>query len=167
MRRLILLLCCFCLWGCGFRPLYMTENNIHVMQQAEQIKINPIANFGGYQMGLILQQKLNPKQINPSKKWELRVQLADPVFYDQSIQGDNFASLEKITVSADYQLIDIKTNKQLISSRVSANGSYNIVNEPYATTMAKEKMYQNLIQILSEDIVLHIFSYLRSIISES
>jgi hypothetical protein len=96
----------------------------------------------------------------------LRVQLADPVFYDQSIQGDNFASLEKIMVVADYQLVDVKTGKQLISSKVSANGSYNIVNEPYATTMAKEKMYQNLVQTLSEDIALHVFSYLRGIASE-
>lgn len=161
MRWFWVLLCCVGVGACGFKPLYMSENNQNVVQEAEKIQIAPIPNAGGYQMNVLLRQKLNPKQIIDLKKWELRVQLKDPVFYDQSIRGDNFTSLEKMTLTASYQLVDLKTNTAIVSSDTSASGSYNIVNEPYATITAKEKMYQNLIRILADDISLHIFSYLR------
>lgn len=165
MRWVIVLLCCIGIVGCGFRPLYWAEDNTDVIQESERIRIAPIADAAGYQMDMIFRHKLNPRQVDVAKTWELRVQLAEPVFYDQSIRGDNFASLEKMTLTASYQLVNLTTQEQVISSSVSAGGSYNIINEPYATTMAKEKMYQNLVQILADDIVLHLFSYLRGTVS--
>ena len=149
------------LGGCGFQPLYGFQENPEVVRESAQIEIEPVVGEGGYQMGLILKEKLNPNTLSLPKKYRLKAVIDKPSFYDQSIQGDNFASLEKMTLRVHYTLTDIENKTVLISSSSSISGSYNIIKEPYATVTAKEKMYQNLVQSLSNDIVLHMMAYLK------
>jgi len=154
---------CFCfmffLCSCGFRPLYSSSNNI--TEQTSAVQIQPIAGEGGYQMGLILQEKLNPKQINQEKKYRLTVSIHKPVYTNQSIRSDNFASLENMEISASYQLVDLSNNQILVSSTVDANGLFNLINDPYATVVAQDKLYSNLIKLMADDIATHILSYFK------
>ena len=82
---------------------------------------------------------------------------------NQSIRSDNFASLEKMNMKASYQLIDIEKNKSVISSTIDANGLFNLIKEPYATTVAQENLYQNLIKSLAENIATHVLAYLKGL----
>lgn len=159
--RFIVLCFCFLLSACGFQPLY--GNRDVVLEQAATVQIEPIAGEGGYQMGLILQDKLNPKQLNLAKKYRLTVILSQPTLLNQSIRSDNFASLEKMNMKATYQLIDIKTNKAVISSAIDSNGLFNLIKDPYATTVAQENLYQNLTRLLAENIAIHVLAYFKGI----
>ncbi len=151
--------------GCGFRPLYSVSDDF--LQQTAGIEIEPIGGEGGYYSDLYLRNKLNPKQIEVDKKYRLKVILKEPVYTNQNIRSDNFASLVNMFVQADYQLTDIKSNQVLINSFVSTSGLFNIISEPYATIVAQEKLYLNLIQTLSDDIAQHILSYFKGIARES
>ncbi len=161
MRILWVLMCLIGLSGCGFHSLYRVQDNTTILTETEQIQILPIPNAEGYQMTLLLQTKLNPRQVTVPKTWALEVRLDDATYYDQSIQGDNFASLEKVTLTAHYTLKNLTTDEQVLSASTSASGSYNLIREAYATQMAKEKTKENLIQNLSDDIAMHLFAYLK------
>ena len=70
-------------------------------------------------------------------------------------------------VQANYQLTDIQNNQVLIDSFVGTSGLFNIISEPYATIVAQDKLYQNLIQTLSDEIAQHILSYFKGVTRES
>ena len=159
--RFIVLCFCFLLSACGFQPLY--GNRDVVLEKSATVQIEPIAGDGGYQIGLILQDKLNPKQLNLPKKYRLTVILSQPTLLNQSIRSDNFASLEKMNMKVSYQLIDIQNNKDVISSTIDANGLFNLIKEPYATTVAQENLYQNLTKVLAENIATHVLAYFKGL----
>ena len=145
--------------GCGFQPLYAQKENL--IEQTTAVQISPIAGAGGYQLELILKDKLNPEGIQTSKKYQLNVTLKQPRYANQSIRSDNFASLESMVVEADYQLIDISKQNILISSSVHSNGLFNLIKDPYATVVARDKLYDNLIQLMGNDIAMHVLSYFK------
>ena len=151
----------FFLTGCGFEPLYVAHED--TLAQTAAVQIEPIAGEGGYQAELILQKRLNPEQIKVAPKYRLTVVFNKPTYSNQSIQSDNFATLEKMDVSASYKLIDIQKNQTVISSSVASNGLYNLVNDPYATVTAKDKLYENLVRSMSDDIATHILSYFKGV----
>ena len=159
MNFKIMFLSLFLLSGCGFQPLYTQKETL--INQTAAIQINPISGNGGYQMGLILKDKLNPDDIQVSKKYKLTVVLQQPKYANQSIRSDNFASLESMMLSANYQLTDLSNQKTLISSSVNSNGLFNLIKDPYATVVAQDKLYDNLIQLMGNDIAMHILSYFK------
>ena len=165
LNKIFILILITFLVGCGFQPLYSVSDDF--LQQTAEIEIEPIAGEGGYYSDLYLRNKLNPKQIFADKKYRLKVVLQEPVYTNQNIRSDNFASLVNMSVRASYKLTNIKNNQVLIDSFVSTSGLFNIISEPYSTVVAQEKLYQNLIQTLSDDIAQHILSYFKGMTSES
>ena len=161
MFKYVFLLLFFFLIGCGFHPLYVAHED--TLTQTAAIHIDPIAGQGGYQTELILQKRLNPEQQRASTKYRLTVTIHQPSYSNQSIRSDNFATLEKMTVKMDYKLVDIQKNQILISSTVDSNGLFNLVKEPYATVTAKDKLYDNLIRAMADDIATHILSYFKGV----
>jgi len=151
----------FLLAGCGFQPLYVTHED--TLNQAASVQIEPIAGQEGYEAELILQKRLNPEQIVVTPKYRLSVVFHKPTYTNQSIRSDNFATLEKMSITATYKLKDIQQNQIVISSSIDSNGMYNLVKDPYATVVAKEKLYQNLIRGMADDIAMHILSYFKGV----
>ena len=164
-KKIILLILFTFFVGCGFRPLYSVSDDF--LQKTAEIEVEPIAGEGGYHSDLYLRSKLNPKQISADKKYRLKVILQEPVFTNQNIRSDNFASLVNMYVQANYQLTDIQSNQVLIDSFVGTSGLFNIISEPYATVVAQDKLYQNLVQTLSDEIAQHILSYFKGVTRES
>jgi len=161
MLKYIILCLGFLLAACGFQPLYVTHED--TLSQTAAVQIEPISGEGGYQAELILQKRLNPEQMKVTPKYRLVVTLNKPSYFNQSIRSDNFASLEKMEITADYKLIDIQKKQTLISSSVDSNGIYNLIKDPYATVMAKDKLYENLIRTMADDIATHILSYFKGV----
>ena len=161
MYKYVILFFGFLMAGCGFQPLYVAHED--TLAQTAAVQIEPIAGVGGYQAELILQKRLNPEQIKVVPKYRLAVVFHQPVYSNQSIRSDNFATLEKMDVSASYKLIDIQKNQVVISSSVDSNGLYNLVKDPYATVMAKDKLYENLVRSMTDDIATHILSYFKGV----
>ena len=149
----------FVLSGCGFSPLY-SSNTVGEMK-TEQVMVAPIADYNGYVLKQSIERALNPKGVNGPKNYILEVRLKSPVLSDQSIQGDNFASRKKITLQADYKLIEKATNKVLLSSSTKALGGFNVFYEPYTTYQAEKKQTEDLVQIVASNISLRVAAYLK------
>lgn len=162
IKKYLSIFCLFLLVGCGFRPMYLSENDKSVMTEASLVQVTPVAGELGYLVTLSLRDRLNASQTD-DKKYTLDVVFQDPVSFNQSIRSDNFASLENMNLTVTYQLIDKKTNKVLVSSSLNANGLYNLVKEPYATVVAKDKLYHNLAEMLADDIATHILAYFKGV----
>lgn len=163
--RLFYLCFILLLTGCGFSPLYYndTESTHSVIAQTQTIAIEPIAQYDGYLLHNELERALNPQQNHQSKKYILTVKLSAPSFTDQSIQGNNFSSRKKMSLTAKYQLKDMQTKKILLSDSTRAIGAYNIFKEPYTTQMTQSKQKEDLIKILSQNISLRIIAYFNNI----
>ena len=161
MFKYLILCFGFLLAACGFQPLYVSHED--TLAQTASVQIEPISGRGGYQTELILQKRLNPEQQKVAPKYRLAVVLKDPSYSNQSIRSDNFATLEKMTVSATYTLTDIQKNKTVISSSIDSNGLFNLIKDPYATVVAKDKLYDNLIRTMADDIAMHVLSYFKGV----
>ena len=148
--------------GCGFTPMNRINNGQNVTTVTEKIAIGNIPNYDGYLLKKELQNLLNPEKTTGQKDYFLSVTLKSPFYEDQTIQGDNFASRETVTIRASFQLKEMKTNKIILSDSTRATGAYNIVREPYATQMARNKLKDNLIKIISNNISMRIVSFLKS-----
>lgn len=158
MFKQIFCVCIFLLIAaCGFRPLHSAGGI-----DTARIQIASIPSESGYYLERSLRRTLNPTEAAVAPDYRLAVRIDSPVYTAQAIKGDYFSTFEKITLSAHYTLTDIRTGRSLVSATATANGSYNIIAEPYATTVAKERAQQNLVQILSDEIALHIKAYLKT-----
>lgn len=148
--------------SCGFSPLYSESDNQFVLNETASIQIEPIPEYRGYIVMQNLENKLNPTKKRDLPVYSLAVHLSDPVYTDQIIQENNFSDRKKITLKATYKLIRIKDSTTLIHSSTSASGAYNIISSPYATVTDQEKNQEDLLNIISENISLHILTYLKS-----
>ncbi len=156
---------CLLVSACAFKPLYMQKNEL--LKQTASVHVEPVIGDGSYQMGLIVSTKLNPQHIQVPTKYRLNIQIEKAETSNESIRTDNFATLEKMSLEIKYQLVDSVHNKEVLSSSVKANGMHSLIDQPYATEVAKDKLHQDLVNTLADDIVLHIFSYFEELESES
>ena len=163
LKKIFVLLALF-LASCGFQPLYGHQGE--VMQEVQAVRVEPVSGEGGYQFGMVLKNKLNPTETQVRKKYKLEVTLNTPTFSNESIWKSNFGSIKKMNITADYRLIDLKTNAVLVSSSVNSNGIFNLIRDPYATVVAEDKLYENLIRMMAEDIATHILAYFKGVSSE-
>lgn len=150
------------LTACGFSPLYSDSDNQFVLTESAAVKIAPIPDYYGYVMMQVLENKLNPQKQAQPTRYVLDVHLNDIIYTDQIIQENNFSDRKKITISATYRLSRLKDSQTLIQSATSASGSYNIVSSPYATLTDQEKNQEELLQIIADNIALHVLTYFKS-----
>ncbi len=152
--------CFIFLSSCGFSPLYMVNDKTGLLE-TEQIDVAPIPEYNGYVLKQGLDNAFNPKQVRVPKKYILKVQLKNPRLSSQSIQGDNFASRKKVSLTASYQLIDKETKKELLTSSTTALGAFNVFYEPYTTYQAEKRQIEDLVQILVTNISTRVAAYLK------
>ena len=149
------------LTACGFTPMNKISDNEKTFSLTEQIEIRNIPNYEGFLLKNQLNNRLNPQNNNVLKKYTLTTYLKAPTYTDQSIQGDNFASRETITISARYQLKEKSSGKIVLSDSTNVVGAYNIVKNPYATNVARSNLKDTLIPILADNISQRLISFLR------
>jgi hypothetical protein len=111
-------------------------------------------------MGRIIKNALPTTEEKVQNQYKLSVSSPSFSSYDKTITSDEFASTMQITANTSYQLQDLKTNKTILSEKVSAVSSYSVVVNPYATTVAKNKLQQELADQLAEQIALDVLTKL-------
>ena len=165
-RFLILIVICY-ITGCGFRPLYIQNNetnfysgntqNISIANELAQIKILSISDRFGQQIRNKLLDLLTPKGIPTNAKYQLKVELVEKTVSQQAMRNDTTATNEKVDYTVKYTLFE--GSKKLISGDSFAVVSYNILTNPYSTTMAQKKSEENAANILANDIALRLGAY--------
>lgn len=170
MRYIIIFAVVVFISGCGFRPLYIQnpETNFYsgnaqnnsIINELAQIRITAIQDRFGQQIRNKLLDLLTPKGAPAKAKYRLDVKLANKRVIQQALRNDVTATSERIDYTVKYTLYE--GSQELVSGDSFAFVSYNILNNPYSTTMAQKKSEENAANILANDIALRLGAYFHS-----
>lgn len=168
MKRIGALLMIFVLAACGFQPLYVQHSasgswlsgDTSIANEMAQIKISPIAERFGQQLRNDLLDLLTPRGVPQRAKYRLDVELANKNVVQQAMRNDVTATNERIEYTVTYKLFE--GTKELVSGNSIAFISYDILANPYSTTMAQKKGETDAAKIIANDIVLRIGAYFHN-----
>lgn len=160
--------------ACGFEPLYVektsgddlwyynNEYDTDIVREMEQIKVTA----GGGRMGQIIRNELidifNPKGTQKNAKYFLKISAPHKRTVQQALRNDITATREKVTYTVDYELWSKETGK-MVNGQSSTILSYDLLDNPYSTTMDKKKVIKDGAKIIANDISLRIGAYFHSI----
>ncbi len=173
MKKYQVLLLALFVSSCGFQPLYVEKKHNNtwyfsgdfdtsITQEMAQIKVEPIAERFGQVMRNELLDSLTPRGTPKQPKYRLYVELTDKQIIQQALRNDITATREQVRYKVNYSLYDMKTGKQLVRGNSIAYSSYDIMSNPYSTTVAEKKGEKDCAQIIANDIALRLGAYFHS-----
>ena len=170
-KKLITAFLAVLLTACGFEPLYVQKQHnerwffggkfdTSISQEMSQVKVEPIADRFGQQVRNQLLDLLTPKGQPAKPKYRLYVMLTGKDIYQQAMRRDITATSERVVYHVDYRLIE--DNKEVGSGSSVAHNSYDILANPYSTTMAQKKTETDAAKIIANDIALRLGAYFHT-----
>ncbi|TAH37998.1 MAG: hypothetical protein EYC62_00390 [Alphaproteobacteria bacterium] len=150
--------------SCGFSPLYATPGRGEVGDTAElrQLEILPIENRAGQELRNALLSIL--PETDGAPRYRLSVKLTEYID-DFGIRRDTTATFARLTVTADYQLQDLKLPEgapPLLNGTLRAVNSYNILASTFATLSAEEDARSRASRQLAQDLKLRLGAYFKA-----
>ncbi len=175
MRKLFLFGILLTVCGCGFEPLYVEKKHDNmwyyggafdtsISQEMSQISVEPIADRFGQVMRNNLLDLLTPKGTPKSPKYRLFASLASKTVSDQALRSDITATRKMVKYRVSYYMTE--GDKRLFTGDSVAYVSYDILANPYSTTMAQKKGDENAAKIIANDIALRIGAYFHSTLTK-
>ena len=160
--------------GCGFEPLYVEKKHSNgwyyggefdtsISQEMAAVSVEPIEGRFGQQLRNNLYDLLTPKGTPKTPKYRLRVSLASKNVSDQALRSDITATRKLVTYRVSYVMT--QDADQLFQGDSVAYVSYDILANPYSTTMAQRKGDEDAAQIIANDIALRVGAYFHSILT--
>lgn len=162
------------LGGCGFEPLYVEKkhNNMwyydgafdtSIAEQMSQVKIQPISERFGQNIRNELLDLLTPKGAPKQPKYRLYVDLDSRIVSDQALRSDITATRKMVKYQVRYYMME--GTEQVLRGDSVAYTSYDILANPYSTTMAEKKGDVDAAKIIANDIALRLGAYFHSVIT--
>jgi len=162
------------LCSCGFEPLYVEKtggddfwyyNNQYdadIVHEMEQIRISAAGGHMGQMIKNELIDMFNPYGAPKNAKYFLKISAPTSRTTQQALRDDITATREKITYTVKYELWSKKKGK-LVGGKSSTILSYDLLDNPYSTTMDQKKVKQDGAKIIANDIALRIGAYFHSV----
>lgn len=174
-KYLTLLLLLFLLPSCGFEPLYVQKkhNNLwyfsgdfdtSISSEMAQVKVEAIGDRFGQLVRNQLLDTLTPRGVPRKPKYRLYAEPREKLVVQQALRSDITATREKVQYSVAYVLYE--NDEVLISGDSIAFVGYDILSNPYSTTMAQKKTEKDAAKIIADDIALRIGAYFHSVITK-
>jgi LPS-assembly lipoprotein len=142
MKNLAVIACSMLLAGCGFHPLYAVPDipNGGMQEQLRSIYVEPVPERLGYQLRNQLIDLLDAQGETTGARYRLHVTLAtkSEAIGVQSQTAPGGVTQTAITryndkLTAEYELVDLKTNAVVTRGIETGLSSYNVLSSPYAT----------------------------------
>lgn len=167
----------FMLASCGFEPLYVekkydklwyygNEFDASITTEMGQVKVQPISSRFGQQMRNEMLDLITPKGTPKQPKYRLFVSLASRSLSDQALRSDITATRKMVRLKVKYYMTDAKSGERLLEGDSIAYFSYDILANPYSTTMAEKKGDEDAAKIIANDIALRLGAYFHSMITK-
>ena len=160
--------------ACGFEPLYVEKsdgdglwyyNNKYdtdIVQEMAQIKVEAVTDRIGQLIKNELVDIFNPYGAPKGAKYFLKLNQVGAQTTQQALREDITATREKVKYTINYELWSKETG-QLVSGDSWVFLSYDLLDNPYSTTMDKKKVERDGAKIIANDIALRIGAYFHSI----
>lgn len=171
MKKILAGLVCFLIASCGFEPLYVQKQHhegwyfggkfdTSISEEMAKVDVEPIADRFGQEVRNQLLDLLTPKGVPAKPKYRLYVVLTAKDTYQQAMRRDITATSERVIYRVEYRLLE--DNEQLVHGNSVAYLSYDILDNPYSTTMAQKKTETDGAKIIANDIALRLGAYFHS-----
>lgn len=159
------------LCSCGFQPLYVQRNtdsgwyfndkfDTSITAEMAQIKVVTIKDRFGQELRNHLLDLLTPKGVPQDPKYRLVVEVLERNVMQQAMRDDVTATNERIKYKIGYKLYE--NSQELLSGDSIAFVSYDILSDPYSTTMSQKKAESDAAKIVADDIVLRLGAYFHT-----
>lgn len=160
--------------ACGFEPLYVEKtggddlwyyNNRYdadIVKEMSQIKVESVTDRIGQLIKNELIDIFNPYGAPKGAKYFLKISPAETLTIQQALRDDITATREKVKYSVTYSLWS-RESGQLVSGDTWIYLSYDLLDNPYSTTMDKKKVEKDGAKIIAHDIALRIGAYFHSV----
>lgn len=159
MKKCRVLLLLLLLSACGFQPLYVEKKHNNawyfsgdfdtsITREMSQIKVEPIEERFGQIVRNELLDSLTPRGVPSHPKYRLYVELTDRQIIQQALRNDITATREQVRYRVDYILYDAQSDEELVRGNSIAYSSYDIMSNPYSTTIAEKKRRKKTVRRL-------------------
>ncbi len=171
MKKLLAVCLVGLLSGCGFEPLYVQKKNespwffndqydASISRELAQVKVEPIGERFGQQIRNQLLDLLTPKGTPKKPKYRLFAKLESKTVTQQALRRDITATSERVIYRVVYHLEE--GTETIVSGNSVAYVSYDILANPYSTTMAQKKTETDAARIVANDIALRLGAYFHA-----
>lgn len=160
--------------ACGFEPLYVEKtsgdglwyyNNkfdTDIVYEMSQVKVEGATDRIGQLVKNELIDNLTPRGVPQHAKYFLKLEPIKNKRTEQALRDDITATREKVKYTLKYSLWS-KEKGSLVSGKSWVFLSYDLLDNPYSTTMDKKKVEKDGAKILANDISLRIGAYFHSV----
>ena len=172
MHKIYILLPLLLIAACGFEPLYVEkkhdnlwyfdgEFDTSISQEMAKVKVEPISDRFGQLLRNNLIDLLSPKGQPQKPKYRLFVKLEGKTETNQALRSDITATRKMVKYHVTYYMMS--GTERLLDGNSVAYSSYDILANPYSTTMAKKKGDQDAVTTIANDISLRLGAYFHSV----
>ena len=156
------------LWGCGFKPLYLSDpaSGSGVMQQLSKIDIEPIQDRVGQQLRNYLHDILTPSGRPEAPQYVLMV-LLEETRSNMVILRDATSTFAKVKIKARYTLKSLSSGAPLTNKTTESTTVFNIVESEYANIMAQHDARRRAVHAIADNIKLNLALFFRQRLSRS
>lgn len=139
--------------ACGFEPLYgqRGESGDSIVNDFAETKVATIPERIGQVMRNELLDRINPAGEPAKPRYELRVRLREEV-REILVRRDEVATANDLTVTADYELLELPSRKSLNKGTTRSIVRYDVLRSAYATVASAEDARRRAATQLAEDI---------------
>jgi LPS-assembly lipoprotein len=138
--------------ACGFQPLYGQGNqNESVSASLASVRIDPLRDRVGQQMHNFLRDRLNPDGQPVSPGYRLQVSLVEKLT-ELGVRRDETATRANLRMEADFTLLEYGGEAALLRGRSTSTTSYDILSNPFATTVSEDDARERALREVADDI---------------
>ncbi len=162
------------LCSCGFEPLYVektsgndlwyynNEYDADIVREMAQIKVETVTDRIGQLIKNELMDTFNPYGTPKCAKYFLKLEPVEKTTTEQALRDDITATREKVKYTVNYELWSEEKGR-LVGGNSWVFLSYDLLDNPYSTSMDKKKVEKDGAKIIANDISLRIGAYFHSV----
>lgn len=145
---------CLLLPACGFQPMYGTHAGGQSLAALHQnIRIENIPDRDGQFLRNMLLDRLNDDARPADARYVLEVAPIKKETINQLVTKDATYTRALLKMSTTVRLIDTVYGKAVLERKFLSSGSYNLLDNQFATIVSRDSMTDNLLRELSDNMV--------------
>lgn len=122
------------LTGCGLQPIYADGSQGVAAQQLAGIEVPLLPERAGQ---LLRDELLRVIRPDGQVRYRLDIKMAETI-EGFGIRGDESVARKRVSLVADYQLVDIASNQVVLADRARADAGIDVVQSEYAVVAAEQ-----------------------------
>lgn len=159
--------------GCGFQPLNSSNTNPaagasgaqirsnSTLSELSAIRIAPLSDRPGQEMHNLLRDRLNPSGQPSAPKYQLELRLTESI-RELAFESDETATRADLSITANYRLRRVDTQKILHTGQSRSISSYNILERQFASTISESDARSRTLRDIADDIRIRLGAYFSS-----